>query len=145
MKIQNTRYDPFSHIPSQMKTNSTCKSVWRWLSFLPYRRQVGILYGANRFRRDPRQLDEDEEAWFDDEEETTCPTDNLTSSPDLDRLPTITRTTPTKSTPSSYPFTLSSYSPRPAGALTRLPLVETKPPPISAVSRALLVVGVSEP
>ena len=106
---------------------------------------MGILYGASRFRRDPRQLDEDEEAWFDDEEETTCPTDNLTSSPDLDRLPTITRTTPTKSTPSSYPFTLSSYSPRPAGALTRLPLVETKPPPISAVSHALLVVGVSEP
>ena len=129
------------HINSALVKRVYSESLLLQPSFLPYHRQVGILYGS-RFRRDPRQLDEDEEAWFDDEEETTCTKDNLTSSPDSDRLPTITSTTPTKTTPSPYPFTLSSYSPRPPGALTRLPLVETKPPPISAVSRALLLSGV---
>ena len=82
---------------------------------------------------DPRQLEEDEEAWFDEEEETVAPTENLTSSPDMNRLPPITSTTP-PTTHASSPFTLPSYSPRPAGALTRLPLMETKMPTISAVS-----------
>ena len=103
------------------------------VSCFPTHSQVGIVYDAGRFRRDPRQLEEDEEAWFDDEEETVAPTENLTSSPDMNRLPPITSTTP-PTTHASSPFTLPSYSPRPAGALTRLPLMETKMPTISAVS-----------
>ena len=105
-------------------------------SLLSYPSQVGIVYDTGRFRRDPRQLEEDEEAWFDDEEETVTPTENLTSSPDLSRLPPITGATPpTTRSSSSSPFTLPSYSPRPAGALTRLPLMEKKMPTISAVSQ----------
>lgn len=109
-------------------------------SLLSYPSQVGIVYDTGRFRRDPRQLEEDEEAWFDDEEETVTPTENLTSSPDLSRLPPITGATPpTTRSSSSSPFTLPSYSPRPAGALTRLPLMEKKMPTISAVSSYMYI------
>lgn len=108
----------------------------------------GIIYGADvasRFRRDPRQLDEDEEAWFDEEEEFTVtptvpPVDNsnttttppLTSSPknnippitSISPIAPITTTSPSApptsptSTPSLAPFSavaVSSYSPRPLG------------------------------
>ena len=114
---------------------------------LSYPSQVGIVYDTGRFRRDPRQLEEDEEAWFDDEEETVTPTENLTSSPDLSRLPPISAAPPptTRSSSSSSPFTLPSYSPRPAGALTRLPLMEKKMPTISAVSSYVYILTTVDP
>lgn len=129
----------------------------------------GILHGGDvllsRFRRDPRQMEEDEEAWFDEEEEITAiHSDPFTSSPTLSLspipLPTFSNTSTSTSPPvtvsttsspphppiprcPSYtnllapsssssssstapsPFTQVSYSPRPASALTRTPLLES--------------------
>lgn len=71
-----------------------------------------------RWRRDPRELDEDEEAWFDDEEESVVTTTPLTSSP-VSQPPTITKPSPPLT--SSSPFTQLSYSPRPSD--------QSRPPP----------------
>lgn len=111
----------------------------------------GILYGsieAGRFRREPRQLDEDEEAWFDEEEESStkpapsylirmgpenfAPEEAVTSSPTIEKPPVASSPTPSPS-----PFTTVSYSPRPAGALSRISANDTKPPTISAALQSL--------
>lgn len=129
----------------------------------------GILHGSgevllSRFRRDPRQMEEDEEAWFDEEEEITAThsdpfpssstlslnsipiltlsgsttsssvTVSTTSSPfhpPIPRCPSYANllapsTSPSPApSPAPSPFTQVSYSPRPASALTRSPLLES--------------------
>jgi protein phosphatase-4 regulatory subunit 3 len=68
----------------------------------------------NRFRRDPRELDEEEESWFDEEEESTVVDTSPPSPPlSLSTLPRIL-TAPNNNNNSM------SYSPRPP--LTRSPL-----------------------
>ena len=86
-------------------------------------RKEGILHNASsssRFRRDARELDQDEEAWFNNEEEQLSPvTTTATSSPKFFAAPLTSSTSPTPSLPSHpSPFTHVSYSPRP-----------NKPPP----------------
>ena len=80
----------------------------------------GIIYGIDvgRFRRDPRDLEEDEESWFDEEEESIV-TDNVsaTTPPSVASLPRLS--TPLNSSPS-----LLQYSPRPS--LTRSPIHTTQ-------------------
>lgn len=71
-----------------------------------------------RWRRDPRELDEDEEAWFDDEEESVVTA--APSTPPSAPMPQPVAVTKPCSL-STSPFTQLSYSPR--------PLEENKPPP----------------
>ena len=80
----------------------------------------------DRFRRDPRDLDEDEESWFDDEEEATA-SENVPPPPSIASLP---RFVPSVSSDSSF-----SYSPRPPlSTLTRAPLALSAAPRQSLVS-----------
>lgn len=64
-----------------------------------------------RFRRDPRDLEEDEESWFDDEEESIV-TESTPPPPSVTSLPRLT--SPLVSLP------MLSYSPRPS--LIRSPI-----------------------
>ncbi len=76
----------------------------------------GIIHDFGRYRRDPRDLDEDEESWFDDEEAETTATDNITPLSSSPSLPRFVQST--VSSNSSYTF-----SPRPSlYTLTRAPL-----------------------
>lgn len=77
--------------------------------------EAGILHVNRdllRWRRDPRELDEDEEAWFDDEEESIVTATSTTPSSAPKPKPHPLNTTP---------FTHLSYSPRPTE--------DNKPPP----------------
>ena len=81
---------------------------------------------VNRFRRDPRSLDEDEESWFDEEEESVA-IENTPPPPSIASLPRLT---------SSFSSSPSAFSSSPRPTLTRNPLQSTqiKLPTISTVS-----------
>ena len=87
----------------------------------------GIIHSSGRFRRDPRELDEDEESWFDDEEEATA-SENVPPPPSIASLP---RFTPTSL--SSSP-TLT-FSPRPPTSTSKRTAALLAAPTFSAVSR----------
>lgn len=79
-----------------------------------------------RYRRDPRDLDEDEEAWFDDEEEDSSTlSENIPPS-----IPTPGSSVPSISHRLSSPLTSLSYSPRPSNmtySRTAAQLLSTQP------------------
>ena len=123
--------------------------------------KIGILHAdidtSSRFRRDPRQLDEDEEAWFDDEEEETSrfiPPPSMTIMEFHKKITgssTYTCTAPSGPlqvkplasspgsplpglSPTTPPLflTSSSYSPRPNAPMKRVQQpVSSEPPPAS--------------
>ena len=132
--------------------------------------KIGILHAdvdtSSRFRRDPRQLDEDEEAWFDDEEEETsgvppvsaaelykklvgtstnaCTASNIP----LQAKPFVTSPgSPLPGLSPSVPplfLTSSSYSPRPNAPMKRVQLQQpaslehpTSAPPTIPVFRSV--------
>ena len=90
-----------------------------------------------RYRRDPRQMGEDEEAWFDEEEEevTAIYTDPFTSSPTppLHSLPVPTSSTSPPSTTSTTSTTSTSSSPHSPPTI-RLDATLTSIPPSSTSS-----------
>ena len=121
--------------------------------------KIGILHAdidtSSRFRRDPRQLDEDEEAWFDDEEEETSGFPPPVSTSELYKKLVGTSTyactapsvphqvKPVVSSPGSpLPglspttpplfLTSSSYSPRPNAPMKRVQQPVLSEPPASA-------------
>ena len=96
--------------------------------------KIGILHAdidsSSRFRRDPRQLDEDEEAWFDDEEEEASgfPPVSTTSSELYKKLvgTTSTYTCTTSSVPIQVkPLAASAGSPLPSLSPSTPPLFLT--------------------
>ena len=135
----------FTH--THTHTHGTCNS------------KIGILHAdidtSSRFRRDPRQLDEDEEAWFDDEEEETSGFPPPVSTSELYKKLVGTSTyactapsiphqvKPLASSPGSpLPglspttpplfLTSSSYSPRPNAPMKRVQQPVSSEPPASA-------------
>lgn len=90
----------------------------------------GIIHGSvNRFRRDPRELDEDEESWFNEEEESIV-SENVPPRPSLSSLPRLSppvtnSLSPPPTSPSSPPH-ISMY-PGP-GTLSRPRLIRSTSP-----------------
>ena len=89
------------------------------------------MHSSGRFRRDPRELDEDEESWFDDEEEATA-SENVPPPPSIASLPRFTPTSLSSSLSSSPALT---FSPRPPTSTSIRTALLAKQPTFSAVSR----------
>ncbi len=138
--------------------------------------KIGILHAdidtSSRFRRDPRQLDEDEEAWFDDEEEETsgfppppisisefhkklmgttstytctAPSVPLQVKPPLVSSPSSPLPGLSPTTPPLF-LTSSSYSPRPNAPMKRVQQpVSSEPPPASSAPTVPVFRSVSTP
>ena len=98
--------------------------------------KIGILHAdTGRFRRDPRQLDEDEEAWFDDEEEVDTSVPVLTVAEFakiIGPLQTIPSSTSLSSTvPQAVPSQVKMSAPSPGSPL---PSLTSSSPPLFLTS-----------
>lgn len=99
----------------------------------------GIIHGSMaRFRRDPRELDEDEETWFDEEEEgvvleSTPPPPSIASLPRLSPPGISKSLSPPPTSPSSPPHVpLFGNSPRPTLIRSTSPVMQLKMPSVSS-------------
>lgn len=128
------------------------------MHFHDSRQTVGSVLTQTRYKRDPRQMDEDEEAWFDEEEDEFIPFNktpstsplSITTPPPfssafasmLSSIASSDAVTSTTSFPSrsSAPLSLGSYSPRPAAA-TSTSLMRSRLQQIVAESKSMPTVS----